>query len=137
LTAAPKRLSEVFASVTIQIVILWVVSMFSLASACTNILSPSVSSYDSKRGCFASDGDDVSNYVCIKQMSLYITFLIVFIYIYMYDPCGGGLEYLHRSPASRKRRQKGNPVPGIITGPPCSRGIYIRGPGPSGWGSRR
>jgi hypothetical protein len=25
-------------------------------------------------------------------------------------PCGGGLEYLHRSPASRKRRQKGNPV---------------------------
>jgi hypothetical protein len=34
--------------------------------------------------------------------------------------CGGGLEYLHRSPASRKRRQKGNPVPGGITGPPCS-----------------
>jgi hypothetical protein len=27
-------------------------------------------------------------------------------------PCGGGLEYLHHSPASRKRRQKGNPVPG-------------------------
>jgi hypothetical protein len=27
-------------------------------------------------------------------------------------PCGGGIEYLHRSPASRKRRQKGNPVPG-------------------------
>jgi hypothetical protein len=38
-------------------------------------------------------------------------------------PCGGGLEYLHRSPASRKRRQKGNPVPGGITGPPCSWGI--------------
>jgi hypothetical protein len=27
-------------------------------------------------------------------------------------PCGGELEYLHRSPATRKRRQKGNPVPG-------------------------
>jgi hypothetical protein len=23
-------------------------------------------------------------------------------------PCGGGVEYLHRSPASRRRRQKGN-----------------------------
>jgi hypothetical protein len=37
-------------------------------------------------------------------------------------PCGGGLEYLHRSPASRKRRRKGNPVPGGITGSPCSWG---------------
>jgi hypothetical protein len=27
-------------------------------------------------------------------------------------PCGGGFEYLHRSPASRRRRRKGNPVPG-------------------------
>jgi hypothetical protein len=27
-------------------------------------------------------------------------------------PCGGGVEYLHRSPASRRRRRKGNPVPG-------------------------
>jgi hypothetical protein len=26
-------------------------------------------------------------------------------------PCGGELEYLHRNPASRKRRRKGNPVP--------------------------
>jgi hypothetical protein len=37
-------------------------------------------------------------------------------------PCGGGLEYLHRCPASRKRRHKGNPVPGGITGPPCPGG---------------
>jgi hypothetical protein len=29
--------------------------------------------------------------------------LYVFIFI-----CGGGLEYLHRSPASRRRRRKGN-----------------------------
>jgi hypothetical protein len=34
-------------------------------------------------------------------------------------PCGGGLEYLHRSPTSHKRRQKGNPVPGGITGSSC------------------
>jgi hypothetical protein len=27
-----------------------------------------------------------------------------------YDPCGGGLEYLHRNPASHKRWRKGNPV---------------------------
>jgi hypothetical protein len=29
---------------------------------------------------------------------------------------GGGIEYLHRSPESRRRRRKGNPVPGGITG---------------------
>jgi hypothetical protein len=37
--------------------------------------------------------------------------------------CGGGFEYLHRSPASRRRRRKGNPVSGGITGPACSWGI--------------
>jgi hypothetical protein len=42
--------------------------------------------------------------------------------------CGGGLEYLHRSPASRKRE---------LSGPTCSWGIKIRGPGPPGWGSLR
>jgi hypothetical protein len=35
-------------------------------------------------------------------------------------PRGGGLEYLHRSPASRKRRQTGKAVPEDVTGPPCS-----------------
>jgi hypothetical protein len=35
-------------------------------------------------------------------------------------PCGGGFEYLHRSPASRMRLWKGNPVPRDITGSPCS-----------------
>jgi hypothetical protein len=28
-------------------------------------------------------------------------------------PCGGGLEYLHRSPASSKRRRKGTQCPGV------------------------
>jgi hypothetical protein len=46
--------------------------------------------------------------------------------------CEGGIEYLHWSPASPKRRRKGNPVP---EGPPCSWGIQIRGPSPPGWGS--
>jgi hypothetical protein len=36
---------------------------------------------------------------------------------------GGGLEYLHHSPVSRKRRRKGKPVAGGITGPPCPWGI--------------
>jgi hypothetical protein len=36
---------------------------------------------------------------------------------------GGGFEYLHRSPASRRRRRKRNPVSGGITGVPCSWGI--------------
>jgi hypothetical protein len=31
--------------------------------------------------------------------------------------CGGWLKYFHRSPASRRWRRKGNPVPGGITGP--------------------
>jgi hypothetical protein len=39
------------------------------------------------------------------------------------SPCGGGLEYLHRSPASRKRRRKGSPMTGGIPRPPCSWGI--------------
>jgi hypothetical protein len=34
--------------------------------------------------------------------------------------CGGGLEYLHRSSARRKRRQKGTQCPGGITGLSCS-----------------
>jgi hypothetical protein len=38
-------------------------------------------------------------------------------------PYGGGVEYLHRSPESRRRRRKEKPVPGGITGPPCSWGI--------------
>jgi hypothetical protein len=36
--------------------------------------------------------------------------------------CGGGIEYLHRIPASRKRRQKRNPVPGGISEPPVPGG---------------
>jgi hypothetical protein len=35
---------------------------------------------------------------------------------------------------SRRKRRKGNPVPGGITGPPCSWRIYIRESGPPGWG---
>jgi hypothetical protein len=46
---------------------------------------------------------------------------------------GGGLEYFHRSTASSKRRRKGNPMRGGITGPPCSWGIWIQEPGPRGW----
>jgi hypothetical protein len=38
-------------------------------------------------------------------------------------PLGGGFEYLHCSPASHRRGQKGNPVPGGITGPLCTWGI--------------
>jgi hypothetical protein len=38
-------------------------------------------------------------------------------------PCGGGIEYLHHSPVSSKRRQKGTPVPGVKTGPSFSWGI--------------
>jgi hypothetical protein len=33
--------------------------------------------------------------------------------------------------------ERANPAPGDITGPPCSWGIWIRGPGPPGWGSLR
>jgi hypothetical protein len=47
-------------------------------------------------------------------------------------PCGGGFKY---PPASRRKGQKGNPVPGGITRPPCSWGIKMWGPGCPGWGS--
>jgi hypothetical protein len=33
--------------------------------------------------------------------------------------CEGRLEYLHHSPVSHRRQQKGNLVPGGITWPPC------------------
>jgi hypothetical protein len=56
------------------------------------------------------------------------------VYIRMSSTCRCGLEYLHRSPASRRRRRKGNPVPKGITGPPCHWGTYMQGPGPPGWG---
>jgi hypothetical protein len=39
------------------------------------------------------------------------------------SPRGGGFQYLHRSPASRRRRRKENLMLGGITGPPCSCGI--------------
>jgi hypothetical protein len=35
-------------------------------------------------------------------------------------PRGGGFEYLSRSPARRRRRRKGDPVPWGIIGPPGS-----------------
>jgi hypothetical protein len=44
-------------------------------------------------------------------------------------------DHLHHIPTSRRRRRKGNPVPGGITGRPSSWGIKIRRPGPTGWGS--
>jgi hypothetical protein len=50
-------------------------------------------------------------------------------------PYGGGVECLHRSPATRRRRRKGNPVSVGIIGTPCSWEIKIRGPGPPGWGN--
>jgi hypothetical protein len=50
------------------------------------------------------------------------------------NPCGGGLEYPHCSPACRRWRRKGNPVPGGITWPHCHWGTYIQRPGPPGWG---
>jgi hypothetical protein len=45
-------------------------------------------------------------------------------------PCGGRFEHFHRSPASRTRWRKVNPVSGGITWPPCSWGIKMRRPGP-------
>jgi hypothetical protein len=38
---------------------------------------------------------------------------------YLSSSCGGVFKYLHRSPASHRRRRKGNSVPGGITGTPC------------------
>jgi hypothetical protein len=46
-----------------------------------------------------------------------------------------GSIHFHRSPASRKRRQRGNPVPGVITGPTCSWGDTDTRTWHLGWGS--
>jgi hypothetical protein len=42
-----------------------------------------------------------------------------------HPPSGGRLEYLHCSPVSRRRRPKGNLVPGGITWPPCHWGMGL------------
>jgi hypothetical protein len=68
--------------------------------------------------------------VCVYiYIYIYIHFhsCLVYVYIYIQDmngsiPYGGGLEYLHCSPASHKRQQKKEPVPGVISGPPSSWG---------------
>jgi hypothetical protein len=46
-------------------------------------------------------------------------------------PRGIRLEYRHHSTVGRKRRWKGNPLPGDVTGPPCSRGTWPPGLGES------
>jgi hypothetical protein len=48
----------------------------------------------------------------------YIAVTLIVKVMYYNDPCGDRLEYSRRSPSSRRRRRKGNPVPGGITGPP-------------------
>jgi hypothetical protein len=40
--------------------------------------------------------------------------------------CGGGVEYLHRIPVSRRKRRKGNSVPGGIIGHPIPGGYEYR-----------
>jgi hypothetical protein len=42
------------------------------------------------------------------------------------DPCGGRLQHPHRSPASRKRRQKGTQCPGVQLGHSVDRGYKYR-----------
>ena len=41
-----------------------------------------------------------------REKSAYAYGHKIFIYIDESHPCGGGLEYFHRDPASRRRRQK-------------------------------
>jgi hypothetical protein len=52
------------------------------------------------------------------------------------SPCRIELEFVHPSPVGRRRRWKGNPVPGVITRPSCSWVILIREFCSQGWGSR-
>jgi hypothetical protein len=51
--------------------------------------------------------------------------------------CGGGVEYLHHSPASCSRQQKWNPVPKGITRPPCYGGDINMRTWPSRLGESR
>jgi hypothetical protein len=46
---------------------------------------------------------------------------------------GRGVEYLHRSPASRGRWRKGNRVPRDTSGLPFHWETYIQRPGPPDW----
>jgi hypothetical protein len=61
----------------------------------------------------------------------------IYIYIYLFTymhsiiPCGGGIQYLHRIHASRRRRRKGNPLPGGHNWATCHWGTYTES-----WSSR-
>jgi hypothetical protein len=92
--------------------------------------------------CFASDFIVVLK-VCDKLYSTYLVDTLEHVdfmnncfhrnVIYIYKPSrdtghsdisrGDRVEYFHRDSASRRRRRKGNSVPGVITGPPCSLGL--------------
>jgi hypothetical protein len=58
----------------------------------------------------------------IVIVKITIVILIISIVLRTDLPGGGGLEYLHHSPASCRGRREGNPVPGGITGLPRHRG---------------
>jgi hypothetical protein len=45
-------------------------------------------------------------YILFRRNSVFVT------------PCGGGVEFLLRSPESRRRRRKGNPMPRVQPGHP-------------------
>jgi hypothetical protein len=62
---------------------------------------------------------NIYRYLPLLEQDANLSIFSLFPCIVYILPCGGALEYLHRSPASRRRRRKGNPVPGGITGPPC------------------
>jgi hypothetical protein len=76
-------------------------------------------------------------HVCVaRNMHAIIHELLGVVSSVRFVPWGGGFENILRSPASLRRRRKGNPVTGSITRPPCSWAIKMREePCPPGWGS--
>jgi hypothetical protein len=55
----------------------------------------------------------------LKPCDINVITLLLYLWLTQREnPRGGGSEYLHRSPARRRGRRKGNPVSGVITRPP-------------------
>jgi hypothetical protein len=50
---------------------------------------------------------DVGFTICLPLRYPAFAFHIKLEVCYYFNPCGGGVEYLHRDPASRKRRRNG------------------------------
>jgi hypothetical protein len=107
---------EVFTAVTMNNAVFWDVAS---CGSCLNRRSPETSVQTRSTWSHIPENGILQCFnVCLNSRRWFMLWLV-------YISClelvlVWGLEYLYRIPASHRRRRNGNPLPGGITGPPCS-----------------